>query len=98
MTKVDTLLSQPNEKTVEQRKEAAHAYEQFTKRFPVLFNRNMTRKMHVLSCVLPSDIRETGDYYKYLTQLSDRELLQPSHTEKAGMSVTRHGRSTYSWS
>ena len=56
----------PGEKSLEEREAAAQSCEKFTKRFPVLFKRSMTRKMHVLSVVLPRDIRATGDYYKYL--------------------------------
>ena len=39
-------LTTPGKKTMGQRKAAAEACEKFTKTFPMLFNRNMTRKMH----------------------------------------------------
>ena len=66
MARIDKLLCQPGEKSFEQREEATKACENYTRRFPVLFKRNMTRKMHVFSIVLPKFIREKGDYFKYL--------------------------------
>ena len=66
LAKIEMLLSKPGEKSLERREEAAQACENYTKRFPVLFKRAMTRKMHVISCVLSRDIWENGDYYKYL--------------------------------
>ena len=41
---------------------------QFTRQvFPLIFpSKNITRKMHVLSCVAPRQIREQASYYKML--------------------------------
>ena len=72
---IESHLSTPGKKTIEMREEAAQACEKYTKRFPVLFKRDMTRKMHVLSCNLPSDIRKNGDYYKYLKLEQEGERL-----------------------
>ena len=69
------LLSQPGKKSTEQREEAAIACELYTKRFPVLFKRDMTRKMHVFSNVLPKQIREKGEYYEYLKLEQEEESL-----------------------
>ena len=66
LTKCDKLLSIPRVKTIEQREETAKACEEFTKVFPLLFYRRMTRKMHVLSIVLAKQIRENGNFYKFL--------------------------------
>ena len=60
------LLAEPGRKSTEQRELAANACEHFCELFPVLFERNMTRKMHCWSIVLPRSIRQHGDYYKYL--------------------------------
>ena len=39
--------------------------EEFGRKFPVFFNRNITRKMHTLSIVVPKFLREDGDlFYK----------------------------------
>ena len=40
--------------------------EKFTKIFPLQFAHSFTRKMHVLSLVLPKYIREKGMYYEFL--------------------------------
>ena len=53
-------------KTLEQREETAHALEEFGLYFPVHFKRNLTRKMHLLSFSAPKQIREHGEWYKYL--------------------------------
>ena len=63
---IEKKLSQPGEKSSEEIEEAANACESYTRRFPVLFKRNMTRKMHVLSIILPKHIRKDGDYYEHL--------------------------------
>ena len=44
----------------------AQACEEFTKIFPLKFDRPLTRKMHVLSLILPKHIREKGLYYEFL--------------------------------
>ena len=60
------LLSTPGKKTMEEREKCAQACEKFTKIFPLRFARSLTRKMHVLSFVLPKYIREKGMYYEFL--------------------------------
>ena len=40
--------------------------ESFGRFFPKHFYRDMTRKMNVLSITGPKQIREDGDYFKYL--------------------------------
>ena len=60
------MLSKPGKKSQEEREECAKACEQFTKIFPMRFNRSLTRKMHVLSLILPKHIREKGLYYEFL--------------------------------
>ena len=64
--KIDTLLCTAGEKTKQQREETAQALEEFGKFFPVNFNRNMTRKMSLLSIEAPKPVREDGDFFKYL--------------------------------
>ena len=54
------------EKTEQQREETAQALEEFGKFFPVNFNRNMPRKMSLLSIEAPKQVREDGDFFKYL--------------------------------
>ena len=54
------------EKTEQQREETAQALEEFGKFFPVNFNRNMTREMSLLSIEAPKQVREDGDFFKYL--------------------------------
>ena len=44
----------------------AKACELFCKIFPLKFKRNLTRKMHALSFVLPKHIRVKGLYYEFL--------------------------------
>ena len=64
-TKIDTLLCTAGEKTQQQREETAQALEEFGKFFPVNFNRNMTRKMSLLSIEAPKQVREDADLFKY---------------------------------
>ena len=66
LTNIDTLLTTPGEKTVEQREKTAQACEEFGKYFPVHFTRPLTRKMHIISFVAPNQIRKDGDFSKYL--------------------------------
>ena len=66
LTKIDTLLCSSGKKTLEQREETALALEEFGLYFPVHFKRNLTRKMHLLSFSAPKQIREHGDWYRYL--------------------------------
>ena len=66
LTNIDTLLTTPGEKTVEQREKTAQACEEFGKYFPVHFTRPFTRKMHIISFVAPNQIRKDGDFSKYL--------------------------------
>ena len=51
-------------KTHEEREELAKTCEEFCVKFPVMFARNMTRKMHLLSFVCPEFIRNSKFYYK----------------------------------
>ena len=45
----------------------AQTCESFTKKFPIYFpGIRITRKMHVLSCVAPRQIREQKKYFKML--------------------------------
>ena len=69
------LLSRAGDKTQEEKEETAKACEKYTERFPMLFRRPLTRKMHVLPIVLPWFIRNRGDYYKYLKMEQDGESL-----------------------
>ena len=66
MTNIDTLLTTPGEKTLEQREQTAQACEEFGNFFPVNFSRPLTRKFHILSYVAPQQIRNDGDFFKYL--------------------------------
>ena len=65
-TKIDTPLCIAEEKTGQQREETALRVEEFGKFFPVNFNRNMPRKMSLLSIEAPKQVREDGDFFKYL--------------------------------
>ena len=60
------MLSKPGKKSMEEREKCAQACEEFTKIFPLKFDRPLTRKMHVLSLILPKHIREKGLYYEFL--------------------------------
>ena len=51
---------------MEQREQKTKALEEFGKFFPVNFYRNMTRKMNILTIVAPKQVREDGDFFKYL--------------------------------
>ena len=66
MTNIDTLLCKSGEKTLEQREQTAQACEELGKFFPVNFKRPLTRKLHILSYVAPQQIRNDGDFFKYL--------------------------------
>ena len=66
LTNIDTLLTKSGEKTPEERELTAQACEEFGKFFPVNFKRSLTRKMHVISYVAPQQIRNEGDFFKYL--------------------------------
>ena len=66
LTNIDTLLTKPGEKTSQERETTAKACEEFGIFFPVNFYRSLTRKMHVLSFVAPQQIRNDGDFFKYL--------------------------------
>ena len=58
LTRIDTLLCTPGEKTKDQQEETAQAMEEFGKFFPVHFKRNLTRKMNILSIVGPRQVRD----------------------------------------
>ena len=66
LTNIDTLLTKPGEKTSQERETTAKACEEFGIFFPVNFYRSLTRKMHVLSFVAPQQIRNDGDFFKFL--------------------------------
>ena len=51
---------------MEQREQTAQACEELGKFFPVNFKRPLTRKLHILSYVAPQQIRNDGDFFKYL--------------------------------
>ena len=66
LAKAHKLLSTPGKKSIEEREKCAQACEQFTKVFPLRFKRSLTRKMHVMSLILPKHIRDKGLYYEFL--------------------------------
>ena len=63
MTNISEGLSIPN-KSYSQKEKLATECEKFGEKFPVLFNANLTRKMHCLSIVLPHYIRTNKYLYK----------------------------------
>ena len=66
LTNINTLLCSSGKKTLEQREKTANALEEFGLYFPVNYRRNLTRKMHLLAFSAPKQIREHGDWYRYL--------------------------------
>ena len=69
LTNIDTKLCSSEKKSIEKREETARVLEESGKYFPVNYNRNLsylTRKMHCLSFSVPLQIKENGDWYKYL--------------------------------
>ena len=74
LTAINYIVSKKNA-TIEELETGAMNCELFCERFSVLFpSQNITRKMHVLSCVLPRYVRE-GNVYKYLKILQKGENL-----------------------
>ena len=59
LTRIDTLLCTPGEKTKDQQEETAQAMEEFGKFFPEHFKRNLTRKINILSII---GLRQVRDY------------------------------------
>ena len=59
LTRIDTLLCTPGQKTKDQQEETAQAMEEFGKFFPEHFKRNLTRKMNILSII---GLRQVRDY------------------------------------
>ena len=97
LARIDEIVSMKNPST-EQLEEGAGLCELICELFPVFFPKeNITRKMHVLSFVLPSNLRE-GTVYKFLKieQKSENLHVDLNQAEKNYLTTKNHAQRLFS--